>query len=64
MCPSGLALLAAGVDQLKTFSVVDVSVGFCWNPPFETRKPVGRLGAQHRPFSLPAGAPESRRWII
>lgn len=32
-------------DQLKTFSVVDVSVGFCRNPPFRSRKPAGRLCA-------------------
>jgi hypothetical protein len=32
-------------DQLKTFTVVDVSVSFCRSPPFASRKPAGRLRA-------------------
>lgn len=31
--------LPAGVDQLKTFSIVGASVSFCRNPPFRARKP-------------------------
>lgn len=39
-----------GLDQLKTFSVVAVCGGSCWNPPFRPRNPVGQLDANYRVF--------------
>jgi len=36
--------------QLKTFSIVDLSVSFCRKPLFRSRKPAGRLCALKADF--------------